>query len=122
MHQIIATIEADVKSRPAAIEFEMAYQVRIAVERIKFAIKHTEQFGKPSGPTREASLQLLDALDRLEAVDRRFPISSSARSVMVPTSSQRRSNLKNSQRSGWRAERPSAAQLCPATDRLFAAD
>lgn len=76
MHQIIATIEADVKSRPAAIEFEMAYQVRIAIERIKFAIKHTEQFGKPSDPIREAALQLLDALGRLEAVDRRFQIRS----------------------------------------------
>ena len=76
MHQIIATIEADVKSRPAAIEFEMAYQVRIAIERIKFAIKHTEQFGRPSDQIREANLQLLDALDRLEAVDRRFQIRS----------------------------------------------
>ena len=30
--------------------------------------------------------------------------------------------LKNSQKSGWGAERPSAAQLYPPTDRLFAAD
>ena len=76
MHQIVATIEAEMKSRPSAIEFEMAYQVRIAIERIRFAIKHAEQFAKPSDPMREASLQLLDALDRLEAVDRRFQIRS----------------------------------------------
>src|SRR3954469_16093833 len=76
MHQVVAMIEAEVKSRPSAIEFEMAYQVRIAIERIKFAIKHTEQFGRPSDPIREAGLQLLDALDRLEAADRKFQIRS----------------------------------------------
>jgi hypothetical protein len=76
IQQILAILEADVKSKPCAIEFEMAYQVRIAIERIRFAIKHAEQFGNPSGQMREASLQLLDALDRLEAVDRRFQIRS----------------------------------------------
>ena len=62
MHQIIATIESDVQSRPCAIEFEMAYQVRIVIERIKFAIKHVEQFGKPCDQMREAGLQLLGRL------------------------------------------------------------
>jgi len=76
MHQVIATIEGDVKTRPCVIEFEMAYQVRIAIERIRFAIKHAEQFSKPSSQMQEASLQLLDALGRLEAVDRRFQIRS----------------------------------------------
>ncbi len=33
MRQIVATIEADVQSRPSAMEFEMAYQVRVAVDR-----------------------------------------------------------------------------------------
>jgi hypothetical protein len=75
-HQITATIEADLKLMPCAIEFEMAYQVRIAIERIRFAIKHADQFGHPSGQMREAALQLLDALDRLERVDRRFQIRS----------------------------------------------
>jgi hypothetical protein len=72
MHQIFQTIEADVQSRPTAIEFEMAYQARVAIDRIKFAIKHTEQFGPQTGQMREAGLQLLDALQRLETVDRRF--------------------------------------------------
>jgi hypothetical protein len=76
MHQIVATIEAEAKSRPSAIEFEMAYQIRIAVERIRFAIKHMEQFAKPRDQVRDADLQLLDALDRLEAVDRRFQVRS----------------------------------------------
>jgi hypothetical protein len=72
MRQILQTIEDGVNSRPSAIEFEMAYQARVAIDRIKFAIKHTEQFVVCTDQSREAGLQLLDALDRLETVDRRF--------------------------------------------------
>lgn len=72
MHQILEQIEADVQSRPSPMEFEMAYQARVAIDRIKFAIKHTEQFAPRTDTIREASLQLLDALERLESVDRRF--------------------------------------------------
>lgn len=76
IHQIVEIIEAEVRSRPSAIEFEMAYQARIAIDRIKFAIRHTEQFSKPCIHMREAGLQLLDALERLESLDRRFQIRS----------------------------------------------
>ena len=76
MYQIIEAIEAGVQSRPSAMEFEMAYQARVAIDRIKFAIKHTEQFARPCGTMREAGLELLDALERLEALDRRFQIRS----------------------------------------------
>jgi hypothetical protein len=76
MRQIVAAIEADVQSRPSAIEFEMAYQARVAIDRIKFAIRHTEQFARPCETMREAGLQLLDALERLEALDRRFQVRS----------------------------------------------
>jgi hypothetical protein len=72
MRQILQGIEDEVNSRPSAIEFEMAYQARIAIDRIRFAIKHTEQFGQHTDQSREAGLQLLDALQRLEMVDRRF--------------------------------------------------
>lgn len=72
MRQINETIESDVQSRPSAIEFAMAYQARVAIDRIKFAIKHTEQFAKPCEMTREIGLELLDALERLETLDRRF--------------------------------------------------
>jgi hypothetical protein len=72
MHQILQAIEEEVNSRPSAIEFEMAYQARAAIDRIRFAIKHTEQFCPRSDQLREAGLQLLDALERLETVDRRF--------------------------------------------------
>jgi hypothetical protein len=73
MRQIIETIQADSMLRPSALEFEMAYQVRVAIDRIRFAIRHAEQFGKPCEATREAGMQLLDALQRLESLDRRFP-------------------------------------------------
>jgi hypothetical protein len=76
MHRIRETIEAEVQSKPSAIEFEMAYQARVAIDRIKFAIRHVEQFSKPWIHMREAGLQLLDALDRLESLDRRFQIRS----------------------------------------------
>ena len=76
MHQIVETIETEVRSRPSPLEFEMAYQARVAIDRIKFAIRHTEQFSKPCIHMREAGLQLLDALERLESLDRRFQIRS----------------------------------------------
>ena len=76
MHKIVEAIEADVQSRPSAMEFEMAYQARVAIDRIKFAIKHAEQFARPCDAMREAGLELLDALERLEALDRRFQVRS----------------------------------------------
>ena len=72
MRQILQTIEDGVNSRPSAVEFEMAYQTRIAIDRIRFAIRHTEQFVPCTDQTREAGLQLLDSLQRLEMVERRF--------------------------------------------------
>ena len=84
---IIEPIEAEAQSRPTAAEFEMAYQARVAIDRIKFPIKHTEQFARPCDIMREANLQLLDALERLEALDRRFQV----RSRMVPSSRNGRS-------------------------------
>jgi len=54
----------------------MAYQSRVAVDRIKFAIKHTEQFSASCIHMREAGLQLLEALERLESLDWRFQVRS----------------------------------------------
>jgi hypothetical protein len=72
VHQIVETIEDEVNSRPSAVEFEMAYQARVAIDRIRFAIRHTDHFASRSDQMRDAILQLLDALQRLETVDRRF--------------------------------------------------
>ena len=76
MHQIIEMIESEVLSRPSPLEFEMAYQARVAIDRIKTAIKQAEQFSKPCDEMRQASLRLLEALDRLERIDRRFQVRS----------------------------------------------
>ena len=65
-------VEADAQSRPSLGEFEMAYQARVAIDRIRFAIKATESTKERTEQLREAGLQLLDALDRLEAAERRF--------------------------------------------------
>lgn len=69
---VLDLIEAEVQRRPRVAEFEMAYQTRIAIDRIKFAIKQTEQFGPRTEEMREVGLQLLDALNRLESADRQF--------------------------------------------------
>ena len=66
MRQIVETIEADAQSRPSAIEFEMAYQARVAIDRIRFAIKHAEQFARPCETMREVGLELLDASNVLK--------------------------------------------------------
>jgi hypothetical protein len=72
MDEVRRSIEIAANATPSAIEFEMAYQARVAIDRIRFAIKHTEIFGAYSDQTREVGLQLLDALQRLEAIDRQF--------------------------------------------------
>ncbi len=87
MHQMLEQIEADAQSRPSPIEFEMAYQARVAIDRIKFAIKHTEQFAPRTDTIREAGLQLLDALERLESVERRFQQRSRAGRCPLPSPS-----------------------------------
>src|SRR6202030_757854 len=38
MHHFLQTVEAEVQSRPTPTEFEMAYQARVAMDRIRFAI------------------------------------------------------------------------------------
>lgn len=42
--EVFAIVEAKVRSRPSPMEFEMACQIRVAADRIRFAIKATEQF------------------------------------------------------------------------------
>lgn len=64
--------DANVQPWPTAMEFELAYQARVAMDRIKFAIKHADQFAQRTDQMQEAGLQLLDALQRLETAERRF--------------------------------------------------
>jgi hypothetical protein len=72
MQEILEMIEAKAHSRPTPFEFELAYPARVAIDRLRFAIKHADQFCPRSDALREAGLQLLDALGRLESVERRF--------------------------------------------------
>jgi hypothetical protein len=50
----------------------MAYQARVAADRIRFAIGQIDEPARNSDQPREASIQLLDALDRLESAEQRF--------------------------------------------------
>ena len=89
INESVRSSEEPANSRPSSIEFEMAYQARVAIDRIRFAIKHTEQFGPRSDQMREAGLQLLDALQRLETVDRCFQARSRIREASSATSDAR---------------------------------
>lgn len=72
MKDVVARIEANAQSRPSLSEFEMAYQVRVAMDRIRCAIRITEMTSGKSEECTEAVIQLADALDRLDAAERRF--------------------------------------------------
>jgi hypothetical protein len=54
----------------------MAYQARVAIEKTRFVIEQTEQFAGQSDQGQEIHFQLLDALDRLESIERRFQVRS----------------------------------------------
>jgi hypothetical protein len=82
MHEIIEMMESEAHSRPTPMEYEMAYQARVAMDRIRFAIKHGEQFSQPSEQMREACLQLLEAFERLEYLDRRFQVRSRIKATL----------------------------------------
>jgi hypothetical protein len=70
--EFLQMVEVEFQSKPSALVFEMAYQSRVAVDRIKFAIQQTERFPPNSDQVREANLQLLDALERLQQAERHF--------------------------------------------------
>jgi len=74
--RVVSMVEMDLESRPAPIEFEMAYQARVAADRIRFAIRQIDGPASRCGQLREAGLQLLDALDRLDSAERRFQVRS----------------------------------------------
>jgi hypothetical protein len=70
--KVISMIDPDRQSHPGPVGFEMAYQARVAIDRIRFAIRVTEINREQSEPLQDARMQLLDALERLEAAERRF--------------------------------------------------
>jgi hypothetical protein len=68
--EVFSIVERKVISERSSMEFEMAFQMRVAGEKIRFAIRALDAMGPFK--TDEVSLQLLDALGRLEGLDRRF--------------------------------------------------
>jgi hypothetical protein len=74
--EVFSIVERKVLSDSPSMEFEMAYQMKVAGERIRFALKSMDRIA-PGATVQEISLQLLDALDRMERVDRRFQRQSS---------------------------------------------
>jgi hypothetical protein len=69
--EVVSIVETKLRSTPSASEFEMAYQARVAIEKIRFAIKELARLGGSETVALEVGLQLTDALERLEAADRR---------------------------------------------------
>ncbi len=109
--KILRNTEDERNSHPSATEFEMAYHSRIAIDRIRFAIKHSELFVQRTEASYEAGMQLLDALQRLERVDRRFQ----ERSRNVDASAQIEKLRAHSVMSGTRGSLPPNRGTCEST-------
>jgi hypothetical protein len=72
VNEVLSIIEDEVARRPSGIEFEFAYQARVAVDCIRFAIKVIDSPVRNADELQEANFQLLDALDRLQLAERGF--------------------------------------------------
>ena len=93
--EIFELIEARSGTKPTSMEFEMAYQARVAIDRIRFAIRHTEQFAVGIDQMRDVGFQLLDALQRLEGVDRQFQVRSRLGTEVIKTNRSDGGQLQN---------------------------
>jgi hypothetical protein len=70
--EVCSIIEAKILGGPSPVEFEMAYQMRIGIEKLRFAIRAMDTIGTNPMSVQEISFQLLDALNRLEKTERHF--------------------------------------------------
>jgi hypothetical protein len=82
VEELVAELTLVAHSAPSAFEFEMAYQCRVACDRIRFAIRNIEPRETGPGALRDSCLQLMEALGRLENVERRF-LSRSGRGTRI---------------------------------------
>ncbi len=55
-----------------ALNFEMAYQIRVAIDQIRFAIRSGESSPDEHSVILETRMQLLDARQRLLSAERHF--------------------------------------------------
>ena len=106
--EVFALVEAKVLSRPSPLEFEMAYQNRLAMERIRFAIREMEKHVPGQSRLCEATLQLADALDRLQSADRHFQ-------QVLRARSQTATHDSNNGHNGTHSSNGADAQLSPQT-------
>lgn len=72
VEEVVAELTRVAQSTPSPLEFEMAYQAKVASDRIRFAVRQIDRTQTCSSELRETNLQLLDALDRLESAERKF--------------------------------------------------
>ena len=70
--KVVSMVELNLHQQPPSIEFELAYQARVAADRIRFALRQIDEPAHHSDQIREASIHLLDALDRLDRAERSF--------------------------------------------------
>lgn len=70
--KVVSIVDQSAPARFSGVDFEMAYQARVAADRIRFAIGQIDQTSSNCPSLREAGMQLLDALDRLEAAELAF--------------------------------------------------
>lgn len=70
--KVYAMVNNGTPTQSTSINFEMAYQARVATDRIRFAIRQIDTMAGDAEELREANLQLLDALDRLQSAEGRF--------------------------------------------------
>jgi len=72
IQQLLHLIDGESRGQAAHTGFQMAYHARVAIDRIRSAIKQTEQFAPHADQMREVGLELVDAMDRLESTDHGF--------------------------------------------------
>jgi hypothetical protein len=72
IRQVLRMIDARGSFASVAVDYELAYQARVAIDQIRFAIRRTEEFAPRTDQLREDGLQLLDALDRLQSTEHGF--------------------------------------------------
>ena len=70
--KVVSIVHQSSDSPVHALDFQLAYQARVAADRIRFAICQIDESARSSDQLREASIQLLDALDRLQSAERDF--------------------------------------------------
>ena len=70
--KVFTMIAESQRRRMHSLDYEMAYQARVASDRIRFAIRVLEKTGTDDAEIRQAGLELLDALDRLESAEHHF--------------------------------------------------